>query len=126
MIGYVANTHSHWFDYLASKRRWEEVNFWNPSDHYAFRGAAGSPFFFRLLSPRNAIGGFGLVSGFARLPEWLAWESFGEGNGAASFAEMQCRLNSIREKNRMTSGGELPSVFRLPRQDSQAAILCPC
>lgn len=108
--GYVANTHSDWFDFLATKVRWEEVNFWNPSDYFAFRGAPGSPFFFRLLSPRNAIGGFGLVSGFARLPEWLAWESFGEGNGAASFSEMQGRLNAIREKNGMVMGGALQQI----------------
>ena len=110
MKGYVANTHSDWFDFLAKKGRWEEVNFWNPSDYYAFRGEPGSPFFFRLKSPRNAIGGFGFVSGFARLPEWLAWECFGEGNGAASFPEMQARLNTIREKNQIAVGRELKQI----------------
>lgn len=110
MIGYIANTHADWFDFLATRQRWEEVNFWNPSSYYAFRGEAGSPFFFRLLSPRNVIGGFGLVSGFSRLPEWLAWECFGVGNGSASFAEMQQRLNSIRLKNGMKVDGELQQI----------------
>ena len=110
MRGYVANTHSNWFDFLARKGRWEEVNFWNPSDYYAFRGEPNSPFFFRLMAPKNAIGGFGLVSGFAKLPEWLAWECFGEGNGAATFAEMQDRLNSIREQNRIAAGRDLKQI----------------
>jgi putative restriction endonuclease len=101
MRGWVANTHSEWFDFLAARGSWVEVNFWNPSDYYAFRGEPGSPFFFRLKAPRNAIGGFGLVSGFARLPEWLAWEAFGEANGAADFQQMQARLNAIRERNGM-------------------------
>lgn len=110
MKGWVANTHSDWFDFLARRGHWEEVNFWNPSDYYAFRGEPGSPFFFRLKSPRNAIGGFGLVSGFARLPEWLAWECFGEGNGAESFAEMQERLQAIRIQNNIRGGRELKQI----------------
>jgi putative restriction endonuclease len=110
MKGWVANTHSEWFDFLAAKTQWDEVNFWNPSDYYAFRGEPGSPFFFRLMSPRNAIGGFGLVAGFARLPEWLAWESFGIGNGSPSFQQMQARLNAIRLKNGIESRGELQQI----------------
>ena len=72
MRGYVANTHYDWFSFLAQRNSWEEVNFWNPSDYYAFRGEPGSPFFFRLKSPRNAIGGFGIFARFDKLPEWLA------------------------------------------------------
>lgn len=110
MKGFVANTHSDWFGFLQRKGRWEEVNFWNPSDYYAFHGEPGSPFFFRLKAPRNAIGGFGLVSGFARLPEWLAWECFAEGNGAATFAEMQSRLKAIREQNQIAAGRDLKQI----------------
>jgi len=110
MKGFVANTHSDWFDFLERKSRWEEVNFWNPSDYYAFRGEPGSPFFFRLKAPRNVIGGFGLVSGFARLPEWLAWECFGEGNGSATFAEMQGRLKAIRDQNQIAVGRDLKQI----------------
>lgn len=110
MRGWIANTHSDWFNFLAQKRRREEVNFWNPSDYYAFRGEPGSPFFFRLMSPVNAIGGFGLVSRFAKLPEWLAWECFAEGNGAATFPEMQARLDTIRLQNKIRGGGELKQI----------------
>ena len=57
MKGYIANTHDDWFDFLAKKRFWEEVNFWNPSDYCAFRSEPESPFLFRLKPPRNAIHG---------------------------------------------------------------------
>ena len=110
MKGYVANTHPDWFNFLAQNRWWEEVNFWNPSDYYAFRGDPGSPFFFRLKSPVNAIGGYGLVSGFAKLPEWLAWESFTQGNGAETFTEMQNRLGAIRLQNKIRGGAELKQI----------------
>jgi HNH endonuclease len=110
MKGWVANTHSDWFNFLAQKRHWAEVNFWNPSDFYAFRGEPGSPFFFRLKSPVNAIGGFGLVSGFAKLPEWLAWECFAQGNGAATFEEMAERLRTIREQNDIRGSGNLRQI----------------
>lgn len=110
MKGWVANTHSDWFDFLAQQRQWKEVNFWNPSDYYTFRGDPGGIFFFRLKSPRNMIGGFGVVAGFARLPEWLAWECFSEGNGAATFAEMQLRLKTIRVQNKIQSGGEMKQI----------------
>jgi putative restriction endonuclease len=66
--GWIANTHHDWFDFLAQKRFWPEVNFWTPSDYFAFHGEPGSPFLFRLKSPRNVIGGFGYVQRFARLP----------------------------------------------------------
>lgn len=111
MIGYVANTHADWFDFLASKhRRWDEVNFWNPSDYYGFGGEIGSPWFFRLKSPRNMIGGFGIVSRFDKLPEWLAWECFREGNGSPTLENMQARLKEIRERNHMLTDGRLPQI----------------
>ncbi len=68
MHGWVAVTHSDWFDYLAQRVLWDEVNFWTPSDYYAFQGAPGAPFFFKLKAPRNAVGGFGFVARFSKLP----------------------------------------------------------
>ena len=84
MIGYIANTDQSWFDFLRSEGPQAEVNFWFPSDHRIFRGPIGSPWLFRLKAPVNAIGGFGIVSWSERLPEYLAWECFGGGNGASS------------------------------------------
>ncbi|MCC7034683.1 MAG: HNH endonuclease [Acidobacteria bacterium] len=97
MKGYIANTDQEWFDFLARRGAWPEVNFWNPSDFYAFRGALGSPFLFRLKSPRNAIGGFGFVQGFARMPEWWAWQCFGEANGAPTEEAFTARIARLRQ-----------------------------
>jgi len=103
--GWVAVTHSDWFDFLAQQPRREEVNFWSPSDYYAFHGSPGAPFFFKLKAPRNAIGGFGYVASFSRLPEWLAWECFGDGNGAPSLDDLRSRLGTIRDRNELKGAG---------------------
>jgi putative restriction endonuclease len=110
MLGYVAVTHHDWFQNLADRRFWDEVNFWRPSAHHSFNGKPGSPFFFKLKAPHNAIAGFGIVAGFSRLPDWLAWECFGEGNGAKSFNEMEQRLNTIRTKNKFIPSGPVPQI----------------
>lgn len=89
MPGYVAVTHSQWFDHLAPQRFWNEVDFWRPSAQHAFNGPPGSHFFFKLKAPHNAVGGLGLMARFTRLPDWLAWECFEQGNGAATFAEQR-------------------------------------
>jgi putative restriction endonuclease len=104
MEGWVAVTHSDWFDFLARQTRREEVNFWSPSDYYAFHGTPGSPFFFKLKAPRNAIGGFGYVASFTKLPEWLAWECFGEGNGSPTLQDLRKRLGDIRQRNALRGG----------------------
>ena len=62
MEGWIAVTHGDWFDFLAQQPRRDEVNFWSPSDYYAFHGTPGAPFFFKLKAPRNAIGGCSRVS----------------------------------------------------------------
>ncbi len=105
MEGWVAVTHSDWFDFLARQPQREEVNFWSPSDYYAFHGTPGAPFLFKLKAPRNAIGGFGYVANFTRLPEWLAWECFGEANGAASLEDLKARLGTLRERNELRGSG---------------------
>jgi hypothetical protein len=57
MEGWVAVTDSHSFDYLARQPHREEVNFWSPSDYYAFHGTPGARFFFKLKAPgtRSAV-----------------------------------------------------------------------
>ncbi|MXY24082.1 MAG: HNH endonuclease [Acidobacteria bacterium] len=110
MEGWIAVTHHGWYEHLARRPFWDEVNFWRPSARHAFRGTPGSPFFFKLKTPHNAIGGFGLVARFSRLPDWLAWESFREANGAVSFAEMEQRLNEIRTKNKFRDAGPVPQI----------------
>jgi len=126
MKRWIANTHHGWFDFLAQKPYWPEVNFWTPSDYDAFRGEPGSPFFFRLLAPRNKIGGFGYVQRHARLPEWLAWECFGEGNGAPSLPVMSERLAAIRAKSDIKGGGvQADRVHHPGRGGSTVSQLSP-
>lgn len=63
-----------------------------------------------MTSPRNAIGGFGYVASFSRLPEWLPWECFGEGNGARTFEDFKRRLDAIRERNNLRWAGGLSQI----------------
>ena len=60
MKGWIANTHHDWFDFLAQKRFWPEVNFWTPSDYFAFHGEPGSPFFFMPLTLVSGIYGMNI------------------------------------------------------------------
>ena len=110
MRGYIANTDAEWFEFLRRQPPLEEVNFWNPSDYYLFRGLVGSPFFFRLKSPINAIGGFGLVAYADRMPEWLAWECFGSGNGAPNPNVLHERIRRLREKSKVLGRQSLNQI----------------
>jgi len=74
---FIANTDNTWFDFLSSESNLAEVNFWWPGET-AFRAIQpGEMLAFRLKSPRNKIGGFGIFSGHSRLPIQTAWEAFG-------------------------------------------------
>ena len=97
MEGTVAVTDTGWYEFLL-RRQPPEVNFWTPSDRRAFRAAPFSPFFFKLKAPHNAICGFGYFARWASLPDWLAWDCFGEGNGCATFEEMRDRIATIRRR----------------------------
>ncbi len=100
MRGYIANTDHDWFDFL-SARNDLDVNFWTPSARPFKVVEAGEPVIFRLKSPRNAIGGFGILERFTTLPDWYAWETFGQANGVRSYHELQARLAGIRARNRI-------------------------
>ncbi len=94
---WVANTDLDWFDYLASQPDVDEVNFWQPSGASNFGAVRkGELFLFKLKSPRNVIGGFGVLSQASNIPLSLAWEAFGTKNGARSFAEMRERIGKYR------------------------------
>jgi len=70
--------------------------------------ARRAPFVFKFKALRNAIGGFDYVASFTRLPESLAWECFGDGNGAPSIEALKSRLDDIRERNELR-GSARPS-----------------
>lgn len=85
MLGYIGHTDQGWWRFLRARSEIREVNFWRPGGGRRFTALApGEPFFFRLKSPIDRIGGFGLFARYAALPVWRAWEVFGEANGVAS------------------------------------------
>lgn len=85
---FVGVTDYDWFRFLAGRPDIDEVNFWQPSGSVGFRAIQpGEPFLFKLHSPRNYIVGGGFFAHWSPLPVSLAWEAFGEKNGAASLTE---------------------------------------
>ena len=86
----------------------DEVNFWKPgSDAKSFRVLdSGEPFFFKLKSPHNAIAGFGYFAHFSQLPASIAWEVYGQANGAPSYPAMRQRLAHYRSRFDMDIGAK--------------------
>ncbi len=73
--------------------------FWMPSPRRSFRAPVFSPFIFKLRAPYNAICGYACFAHFSRRPpDWLAWETFGIGNGCPSFEEMHARITKGRTR----------------------------
>lgn len=94
---FVGVTDDDWFRFLSSRPDIDEVNFWQPSGRGSFKALQpGEPFLFKLHSPRNYIAGGGFFAHHSLLPASLAWEAFGEKNGAASLPEMRRRLAQYR------------------------------
>ncbi len=99
MRGFLAVTDPGWYERLAALGSIHgpmDANFWRPSPRRVVL-APGTPFFFKLRAPANAIAGFGYFASFSVLPDWLAWDTFGEANGVATLDELQARLRRIRE-----------------------------
>lgn len=96
--GTIAITDQGWYDALRAAGDLREVNFWKPSARRAFRATAFTPFLFKLKAPHNAICGFAFFAQYTRLPDWLAWECFGRGNGVTTLTELRARIRTIRER----------------------------
>jgi putative restriction endonuclease len=93
----VAVTDGDWFDHLRQKVDLAEVNFWAPSATNFKALEAGGLFLFKLHAPRNYIVGGGVFASSNALPCSLAWEAFGESNGAVSLAQMRSRIAKYRK-----------------------------
>lgn len=92
----VAVTDGDWFNQLRAAPTLSEVNFWSPSDS-SFRALQpGELFLFKLHSPNHFIVGGGVFAHANSMPCSLAWEAFGEANGARSLAEMRTRIAKYR------------------------------
>jgi len=97
---YVGVTDNDWFRFLAARPELDEVNFWQPGGNRLFRTLQiGEPFLFKLHAPRNFIVGGGFFAHASILPASLAWEAFGEKNGAETFSEMRARIVKYRRGN---------------------------
>jgi putative restriction endonuclease len=97
MHTYIAITDPSWHRFLAARPHLDELNFWQPGGSRAFKALSpGEPFLFKLHSPHNFIVGGGFFAHFTRVPASLAWEAFGEKNGAATYEEMRRRIGKYR------------------------------
>lgn len=80
-------TDNRWFDFV-SARGLVEVNFWQPSARAPFTSLPeGTWFFFKLKRPNNHIVGGGRFVSYTHLSVSMAWDIFGEQNGAATLSE---------------------------------------
>ncbi|MGF6306123.1 putative restriction endonuclease [Bradyrhizobium sp. i1.8.4] len=93
---FIANTDNSWFDFLTAEGHLAEVNFWWPGET-SFRALQpGELLVFRLKSPRNKIGGFGVFSNHSSLPIQMAWETFGRANGVSSLESLRSAIARLR------------------------------
>lgn len=96
---YVGLTDSDWHRFLSEGPSREEVNFWQPSGRTQFRALRpGELFLFKLHHPHNFIVGGGIFGHASILPVSLAWQVFGEGNGAPSLSIMRERVARYRRE----------------------------
>src|SRR5687768_6503281 len=92
----VAVTDNDWFEMLRRHPNLSEVNFWAPSAANFRALQPGEMFLFKLHAPRNVIVGGGIFAYSNALPCSLAWEAFGEANGARTAQEMRSRISRYR------------------------------
>ena len=92
----IAVTDDDWFEMLRRYPDLNEVNFWAPSAANFRALQPGELFLFKLHAPRNVIVGGGIFAYANALPCSLAWEAFGEANGARSAQEMRTRIAKYR------------------------------
>ncbi len=103
MNAFVAPTDRDWFDFLASRAAKEgvdEVNFWMPNPWGgSFRVLErGQPLLFKLKSPWDAVAGGGFFSHYTEVPISLAWDAFGEKNGAPTLEDVRARIGRLRRE----------------------------
>ena len=97
---WVAVTDKDWFDFLASLKEVDEVNFWQPKPWGGqFRVLSrGEPLLFKLKAPHNAIAGGGFFQAYSTFPLSLAWQAFGAKNGAATHQDVWDRIIRLRHE----------------------------
>jgi putative restriction endonuclease len=95
---YVGITDWDWYRFLRDRGGLVEVNFWQPGGGRGFRALSpGEPFLFKLGGGRKVVAGGGFFVHYSRMPVSMAWQAFGEMNGAATFSEMRRLIEAHRE-----------------------------
>lgn len=96
-VGVTDNT---WFNFQQANKP-DEVNFWQPSATPPFKNAPlGMPFLFKLKKPNNHIAGGGFFVTYSTLPVSVAWDVFGEKNGANSLVSLLNLLTPLHQANK--------------------------
>jgi putative restriction endonuclease len=96
---YVGVTDFQWFRFLSARSDRSAINFWQPGGQTNFQALQrGELFLFKLHAPRNFIVGYGVFATASILPVSIAWDAFGEGNGASSLEEMRQRIGFYRRE----------------------------
>ena len=83
--------------HLRAGASWPEVNFRSPAPRTFRALRPGELFLFEAESPANRVVGGGVFAHAADMPPSLAWDAFGEANGAASLQEMRARIARYRK-----------------------------
>ena len=97
MRAWVAVTDKDWYRFLSQRPYLDGVNFWQPGGNRVFDTlSAGEPFLFKLHYPDHAIVGGGFFVHSSVVPASVAWEGFGEKNGAISYEAMCGRIERYR------------------------------
>jgi len=112
-------TDNAWFATLQS-RGFEEINFWQPSPRPFLASAPpGMPFLFKLKRPHNHVAGGGFFIMQTTLPLNLAWEIFGQANGADSFDAFRALLApfSVVDAHQEIGCTLLSNPVFLPQED---------
>ena len=101
---YVGVTDNEWFRFLAQRitQSGDEVNFWLPSPE-PIKLQKGDLFLFKLhrrpeTGGKDIVAGGGIFVSYLELPISLAWATFGEKNGCASYEEMRQKISRYRSK----------------------------
>ena len=92
MHGFVAPTDHGWYQFLLTRPELGEVNFSHPEPSPL---CARENRFFKFKAPCNAIGGFGLLARFVRLPVLRAWDVFDHAHGTSDRYELLARLRRV-------------------------------
>jgi putative restriction endonuclease len=93
---FVGRTDRDWYELLRRQPELDEVNFWAPGGTPFRALSAGELFLFKLHAPDHFIVGGGIFTHDTLLPCSLAWEAFGQANGASTFPEMRARIARYR------------------------------